>query len=104
MGTPGGKLEPGEDPVICVTREIFEELGIEVTVGRILDSWLYNVGGQVEVLIVTYGCKSEKMSTIVLSHEHKAVSLFAVGEIDSLRMPEGYRASIRQWAAEVFQR
>lgn len=26
---PGGKMDPGEDPLICVRREIIEELGVE---------------------------------------------------------------------------
>lgn len=35
---PGGKLEPGESPESCLQRELLEELGIAVTVGRRLAS------------------------------------------------------------------
>jgi 8-oxo-dGTP diphosphatase len=31
---PGGKLEPGESAQDCIVREIFEELGLKVTVGE----------------------------------------------------------------------
>lgn len=31
---PGGKVKPGEDLVACISREIREELGMEITVGR----------------------------------------------------------------------
>ena len=38
---PGGVVDPGESPARCVEREIQEELGIEVEVGRLLAvNWL----------------------------------------------------------------
>jgi mutator protein MutT len=94
---PGGRLEPGEIPAECVTREILEELGIRVEVASILDSWLYDISGEIEVLIVTYGCRTRD-AELVVSHEHKAVGLFQVSELSALNMPEGYRASVRAWA------
>ncbi len=38
---PGGVVDPGESPATCLVREIREELGIEVTLGRLVAvNWL----------------------------------------------------------------
>lgn len=38
---PGGVVDPGESPATCVEREVEEELGLDVTVGRLLAvNWL----------------------------------------------------------------
>ena len=38
---PGGVVDPGESPATCVEREIEEELGLQVTAGRLLAvNWL----------------------------------------------------------------
>ena len=98
---PGGKLELGESPEDCVTREIREELGLYVTPGPILDSWVYRIVAGVDVLIVTYGCYPTPFSTVTHSPEHKAVGLFSMQEIHNLPMPEGYKKSIHAWSERL---
>ena len=97
---PGGKLEPGESPEGCVIREIYEELGLHVSPGPLLDSWVYHIALGVDVLIVTYGCYSTPFASVTHSPEHKAVGLFTFQEIQGLSMPEGYKKSIQAWGEQ----
>lgn len=96
---PGGKLELGESPEICVVREIEEELGLTTKVGPLLDSWVYHIFEGVDVLILTYGCYPTPFAEVTHSPEHKAVGQFSPEEIPDLRMPEGYKKSIVTWLA-----
>lgn len=82
-------------------REISEELGIWVQLGDLLDCWRYPVLPGKEVLIVTFGVQPLPSAGLRLSHEHKALGRFPIVEIASLPMPEGYRRSIRDWAARL---
>ena len=100
---PGGKLELGETPEVCVAREIEEELGLTVMVGPLLDSWVYHIFEGVDVLILTYGSYPGPFSEITHSPEHKAVGLFSPEEVLLLRMPEGYKKSIQNWITSFSQ-
>jgi 8-oxo-dGTP pyrophosphatase MutT (NUDIX family) len=98
---PGGKLELSESPEFCVAREIEEELQLAIRPDRLLDSWVLTIVPGIHVLILTYGCSETSEGRAVLSHEHKELRWFPLAEVDSLRMPEGYKASIRRWAGRV---
>lgn len=98
---PGGKLELGESPEVCVAREIEEELGLTAQTGPLLDAWVYHIREGVDVLILTYGCYPTPFATVTHSPEHKAVGLFSPEEIPTLRMPEGYKNSIQTWLGHL---
>ena len=92
---PGGKLEAGEDPRACVEREMLEELNVHATATRPLDVWLYDILGQVEVLIVTYAMQPLGADTVLhISDEHRELGLHPLEEIAALNMPEGYKRAI----------
>lgn len=95
---PGGKLEEFEAPESCVTRELHEELGVEVSADELIDAWQYNVRDDIWVLILTYGCTLRVFPRgLILSGEHKKLETFSLGEIETLPMPSGYKRSILRW-------
>jgi 8-oxo-dGTP pyrophosphatase MutT (NUDIX family) len=96
---PGGRLEADETPEGCVAREIAEELGLGVTVGPLLDCWLYEPLPGRRVLIVTYGCVSADDRTPRLSDEHRALDWFDAQALDTIALPGGYRRAIVRWLA-----
>lgn len=98
---PGGKLELGEEPPVCVAREITEETGLAVTTGPILDAWQYHIREGRDVLIVTYGCHPEGNQSPTLSNEHKEIGFFTQAEVGDLNMPAGYKHSIQSWFARL---
>jgi 8-oxo-dGTP pyrophosphatase MutT (NUDIX family) len=101
---PGGKLEPSESPEQCLAREMAEELQLEIVPESILNSWIYTIVRGVDVLILAYGCLESSRDEAVLSDEHKELRWFPLADIDALRMPEGYEASIKAWSTTQTQR
>lgn len=67
---PGGKLEKGESPEAALKRELMEELGIDVEVGRIRDALLHAYPDR-DVLILFYGCR-------ILSGEPRTIDCDAI--------------------------
>ena len=53
---PGGKVEPGEAPVAALERELREELGVTVAVGRIWDV-LFHAYPAFDLVMLVYACR-----------------------------------------------
>ena len=53
---PGGKVEPGEAPIAALERELREELGAAVIVGRIWDV-LFHAYPEFDLVMLVYACR-----------------------------------------------
>jgi len=53
---PGGKVEPGEAPTVALARELTEEIGVTVEVGRIWDV-LFHAYPTFDLVMLVYACR-----------------------------------------------
>jgi 8-oxo-dGTP diphosphatase len=53
---PGGKVEPGEAPVAALVRELAEEIGVTVAVGRVWDV-LFHAYPAFDLVMLVYVCR-----------------------------------------------
>ncbi len=53
---PGGKVEQDEDPRDCLVREVREELGVEISVGEVIETIFHHYPER-SVLLLFYRCK-----------------------------------------------
>ncbi len=53
---PGGKVEPGEAPVAALIRELREEIGVTVEVGRVWDV-LFHAYPDFDLVMLVYPCR-----------------------------------------------
>ena len=91
-------METGESLSDCLAREFYEELGIEVTWGNVLDVVHHHFYENIVVVIV--GCHWVSSSEVRLSEEHSAVSWFDAGQLATLNIVPHYREVIVRWLAK----
>ena len=98
---PGGRMEPGEQSEETVVRELREELGVEVSIDRLLDSqMLYKDWGKnPAVFITSYLCQLVRRVGEV---EHMGEGgpaqfrAFLTSELPDLDLPDVYHIAIQK--------
>ena len=81
---PGGNVEWGELHGEALTREVFEETGLNLEHFTPLEvSSLFDAEENVYVLHIIYTCRATS-ATITLSREHETYSWFSQGELETL--------------------
>jgi 8-oxo-dGTP diphosphatase len=76
---PGGKVEPGEAPEAALEREIAEELGCRVRVGRVFDV-VFHAYERFDLYMLVYRCQ-------IASGEPRARQVADVAWIERARLP-----------------
>jgi 8-oxo-dGTP diphosphatase len=76
---PGGKVEPGEDPVVALAREVREELGCAVRVGRIHEV-VFHAYEAFDLVMLVYACD-------IVEGEPRPVEVAEVAWVEATRLP-----------------
>ena len=76
-------------------REVYEEAGLDIAVGSIVDTWYYDIQGEGRVAVTSYIAQPLGDVSLVLGDEHADLAFFHAHELDGINLPEGYRTSIR---------
>lgn len=87
----GGGLEPGEEPISAIAREIREELGVDAEVSRIIGAYgggdmfiTYPNGDRCAYVTTAYACRLASGAFTLEKDELREVAWFAPADISRL--------------------
>lgn len=92
----GGRADPADGgPEDTVRRELREEAGLTVHVGKLIDIWYYDVPGDDRVAVASYVATADYFAQLSRGDEHVELAFFEPAELDQLNLPEAYKRTIR---------
>ena len=94
---PGGKIHEGETPEECLRRELVEELGIQVAVGKSLPVSTHHYPA-FTVTLYPYVCTITAGEIVI--HEHAAIVWLPLDELHSLDWAEADLPVIEAYLSE----
>ncbi|MFM7078241.1 MAG: (deoxy)nucleoside triphosphate pyrophosphohydrolase [Bacteroidota bacterium] len=65
---PGGKVEPGESPNVCIVREIKEELSMDITILQQMDP-VWHDYDDFTIKLIPFICSSKQTDPLLTEHE-----------------------------------
>jgi len=95
---PGGKIDPGESAEQCLQRELVEEMGIQVQIGR---SLLVHTHHYPSFTVTLYPYVCAILSGEIVLHEHAAVVWLSPDELHTLDWAEADLPVIAAYRAGV---
>ena len=96
---PGGKIEPGESMTECLQRELFEELGVCVDVGKSLPPVTHHYP-TFTVTLYPFVC-AIRCGEIITLHEHAAMTWLPPQELLTLDWAEADLPVIQSYLEQL---
>jgi len=90
---PGGKLEDGETLEECLRREIREELGIDIAVGRLISSRKHVLNCQSAIMLYAY--RARHVSGDITLTDHEEVAWVALEDLETYAFPNPDREIVK---------